>query len=66
VLKRLDSLAFFNQALLSAFPMVAKLTLEKSRAPDWNDQLKESLKGKTNMLALASTKEPASHPRRRP
>jgi hypothetical protein len=31
VLKRLDSLAFFNQALLSAFPMVAKVTLEKSR-----------------------------------
>jgi hypothetical protein len=40
--KRLDTLAFFNQALINTFPMVAKLEVEKSRANDWNDQLKES------------------------
>ncbi|MGI4734154.1 MAG: toprim domain-containing protein [Janthinobacterium lividum] len=42
--RRSDSLAFFNQALVNAFPMISKLELDKSKANDWNDQLKESLK----------------------
>jgi hypothetical protein len=42
--RRSDSLAFFNQALINAFPMTSKLELDKSKANDWNDQLKESLK----------------------
>jgi hypothetical protein len=40
--KRIETLAFFNQSLINSFPMVAKLELEKSRANDWNDQLKAS------------------------
>ncbi|MGI4735081.1 MAG: toprim domain-containing protein [Janthinobacterium lividum] len=42
--RRSDSLVFFNQALINAFPMISKLELDKSKANDWNDQLKESLK----------------------
>jgi hypothetical protein len=42
--RRSDSLAFFNQALINAFPMISKLELDKSKANNWNDQLKDSLK----------------------
>jgi len=42
--KRTETLAFFNQSLINTFPMVAKLELEKSRANDWNDQLKDQLR----------------------
>jgi hypothetical protein len=42
--RRSESLAFFNQALINAFPMISKLELDKSKANDWNDQLKDSLK----------------------
>lgn len=42
--RRSDSLAFFNQALINSFPMVSKLELDKSKANDWNDQLKENLR----------------------
>jgi hypothetical protein len=58
--KRLETLAAFNQALLSAFPMVAKVELEKSRANDWNDQLKESLKAPVQ--AVAPAKEQGQQP----
>jgi hypothetical protein len=51
--KRLETLAFFNQALITSFPMVAKLELEKSRANDWNDQLKEQLKASAQVVAPA-------------
>jgi hypothetical protein len=46
--KRGEALAFFNRALIQAYPMSVKLDLEKSRANNWNDQLKESVKGKAN------------------
>ncbi|AMJ64005.1 toprim domain-containing protein [Hymenobacter sp. PAMC 26628] len=49
--KRLETLAFFNQALINVFPMVAKLELDKSRANDWNDELKNSLKAPKNVVA---------------
>jgi hypothetical protein len=42
--KRIETLAAFNQALLASFPMITKLEVEKSKANDWNDQLKASLK----------------------
>jgi hypothetical protein len=32
--RRSDALAFFNQALIHAFPMIAKLELDKSKAHD--------------------------------
>ncbi|RZJ62578.1 MAG: hypothetical protein EOO58_00375 [Hymenobacter sp.] len=66
--KRLEALAFFNQALINTFPMMAKVELDKSRANDWNDQLKENLKGKTNTVVPSQepTKEPEleARPRR--
>ncbi|QIL78234.1 toprim domain-containing protein [Hymenobacter sp. HDW8] len=46
--KRVEALAFFNRALLQSYPMSVKMDLEKSRASDWNNQLKESLKEKAN------------------
>lgn len=55
--RRSDSLAFFNQALINAFPMISKLELDKSKANDWNDQLKDSLKPKAQ--------EPEQEQRRR-
>ena len=71
--KRIETLAFFNQALINAFPMVAKVELEKSRANDWNDQLKESLKAPTQGVSQAPPKQaspeqeqPAPAPRRGP
>ncbi|WP_324680863.1 toprim domain-containing protein [Hymenobacter sp. GOD-10R] len=45
--KRLETLAFFNQALVTAYPMTARLELDKSRANDWNDQLKQNSKANT-------------------
>ncbi|GAB2452615.1 hypothetical protein GCM10011375_39660 [Hymenobacter qilianensis] len=48
--KRVEALEFFNRALMQSYPMSVKMDLEKSRASDWNDQLKESLKGKTTAL----------------
>ncbi|GGF27263.1 toprim domain-containing protein [Hymenobacter cavernae] len=42
--KRLEALAFFNQALMNAYPMTVRLEMDKSRANDWNDQLKEKIK----------------------
>lgn len=55
--KRLETLAFFNQALINAFPMVARLELEKSRATTWNAQLKEQVQSpeKSVSQALPST-----------
>ena len=58
--KRLETLAAFNKALLNAFPMVAKVELEKSRANDWNDQLKEQLRSQTQ--AAAPTQQPTPLP----
>ena len=59
--KRLETLAFFNQALISAFPMVARLELEKSRAPTWNAQLKEQVqlpeKGVSQALPSTSKRD---------
>ncbi|WP_324680169.1 toprim domain-containing protein [Hymenobacter sp. GOD-10R] len=55
--KRLETLAFFNQALISAYPMTVKLEVDKSRANDWNDQLKESLRSKSQ--AVATSQEPS-------
>ena len=51
--KRMETLAFFNQALINNFPMVAKLEVEKSRANDWNDQLKEQLRAPAQQQAPA-------------
>lgn len=74
--KRLETLAFFNQALINAFPMVARLEMEKSRANDWNDQLKQGLRAPTLAVGhtppqaapTQATKEPeqAPAPRRGP
>jgi len=58
--KRLDTLAAFNQALLNTFPMVAKVELDKSKANDWNDQLKEQLKAPVQVVAPA--KEQSQQP----
>jgi hypothetical protein len=58
--KRLETLAAFNQALLNTFPMMAKVELDKSKANDWNDQLKEQLKAPAQSVALA--KEPGQRP----
>jgi len=58
--KRMETLAFFNQSLINAFPMVAKLEMEKSRANDWNDQLKEQLKAPVQ--AVAPAKEQGQQP----
>lgn len=58
--KRLETLAAFNQALLNTFPMMAKVELDKSKANDWNDQLKEQLKAPAQSAALA--KEPGQRP----
>ncbi|MDF7815117.1 hypothetical protein [Hymenobacter sp. YC55] len=61
--RRLDTLAFFNQALIQSYPMRVKLEVDKSRANDWNDQLKEHLKGKT---AIQAPEQPeADEPSRR-
>ena len=67
--KRTETLAFFNQSLINAFPMVARLELEKSRANDWNDELKNSLKAPKNMVSPdqeLSKEPPASTIRRGP
>jgi len=64
--KRLETLAAFNQALLNAFPMVAKVELEKSKANDWNDQLKEQLQEKTRALGQAPGKAPEPAPEQAP
>lgn len=58
--KRLETLAAFNQALLNSFPMVAKVELEKSKATDWNDQLKEQLQALAQLVAPA--KQPSQQP----
>jgi len=63
--KRLETLAAFNQSLINAFPMVAKVELEKSKANDWNDQLKEQLKEKTQTIGQEPGKEPEQEPRPR-
>jgi hypothetical protein len=64
--KRLETLAAFNQSLINAFPMVAKVELEKSKANDWNDQLKEQLKEKAQtMVGQEPGKEPEQEPRPR-
>lgn len=55
--KRLETVAAFNQSLINAFPMVAKVELEKSKANDWNDQLREQRKGK--LTAVAPAQEPS-------
>jgi hypothetical protein len=55
--KRLDTLAAFNQAVLNTFPMMAKVEVEKSKANDWNDQLKETLKAPVQQVAPAKEKE---------
>lgn len=62
--KRLEALAFFNRALIQCYPMSVKLDLDKSRANDWNDQLKESLKGKT-VGQVPAQREPDEPSRRR-
>lgn len=41
--KRPETLAFFNQALIKAFPLSVKVEINKSQANDWNDQLKAQL-----------------------
>jgi hypothetical protein len=51
--KRMETLAFFNQSLINTFPMMAKLELDKSRANDWNDQLKEQLRAPAQQQAPA-------------
>jgi len=58
--KRIETLAFFNQSLINSFPMVAKIEMEKSRANDWNDQLKEQLK--TSAQTVAPAKEQSQQP----
>ncbi|WP_223654494.1 toprim domain-containing protein [Hymenobacter psoromatis] len=63
--KRLETLSAFNQALINAFPMVAKVELEKSKANDWNDQLKEQLKEKAQTIGQEPGKEPEQEPRPR-
>jgi len=60
--KRLETIAAFNQSLINAFPMVAKVELEKSRANDWNDQLKEQLRGPRPAVAPAPNPEPDDAP----
>jgi hypothetical protein len=60
--KRLETLAFFNQALLNSFPMVARLELDKAKANNWNDHLRQELKGKEQVPAQT----PEVAPRRRP
>jgi tetratricopeptide (TPR) repeat protein len=47
--KRMEALEYFNRALIQSYPMSVKVELDKSRANDWNDQLKEGLKGKANV-----------------
>ena len=56
--KRMETLAFFNRALIQSYPMSVKVELEKSRAKDWNDQLKESLRGKSQEVDRAQAAEP--------
>lgn len=58
--KRLEALAFFNQALAQHYPMKVRLEMEKSRAHDWNDQLKESLRGQAVAAGQALEKFPIS------
>ncbi|MBO3273119.1 biofilm formation regulator BssR [Hymenobacter defluvii] len=69
--KRLETLAFFNKALIESFPMSVKLEVVKSQAKDWNDDLKESLKTKapqqatTIAKAASAASEDEDTPRRR-
>lgn len=58
--KRSEALAAFNQAIIGAFPMMAKLELDKSKANDWNDQLKEQLRSQTQ--AVTPTQQPTITP----
>jgi hypothetical protein len=60
--KRMETLAFFNQSLINTFPMMAKLELDKSRANDWNDQLKEQLKASVQAVAPAKEQSQQSQP----
>lgn len=53
--KRMETLAFFNRALIQAYPMSVKVELEKSRSTDWNDQLQENLRGKSQQVSTAQT-----------
>jgi hypothetical protein len=62
--KRLETLAAFNQSLINAFPMVAKVELEKSKANDWNDQLKEQLKEKTRAVGRSLVRRRNKSPAR--
>jgi hypothetical protein len=50
--KRLEALEYFNRSLIQSYPMSVKLDLVKSQANDWNDQLKESLRGKKQPQSL--------------
>jgi hypothetical protein len=52
--KRMEALEFFNRALIQSYPMSVKLDLDKSRANDWNDQLKESMRDKNQPQALST------------
>jgi hypothetical protein len=58
--KRIETLAFFNQSLINSFPMVAKIEMEKSKANDWNDQLKDQLK--SSVQTVAPAKEQGQQP----
>lgn len=58
--KRPETLAFFNQALIKAFPLSVKVEINKSQANDWNDQLKDSLKAQVQRPQLTTEQRPAS------
>ena len=51
--KRLETMAFFNRALLESFPMSVKLDITKSQAKDWNDDLRAALQSKAPQLTAA-------------
>lgn len=60
--KRVEALAFFNRALIQSYPMSVKLELDKPRALAWNDQLKESLRGKSPAVTSSPVSNPAPAP----
>jgi hypothetical protein len=61
--KRIEALDFFNRSLLQSYPMRVKLEVDKPQVNDWNDQLKENLKGTTYVPELAPP--PRDEPTRR-
>ena len=60
--KRMETLAFFNRALIQTYPMSVKVELEKSRAKDWNDQLQQNLLGKSPEVDMAQAAEKVAKP----